>query len=57
MIWLSDHDAEMQRRVYDDASTFHELRGLWKIMHDYASEFTTPRERLAAADRLRALLD
>ena len=52
-----DHDAEMRRRVYDDAATFHELRRLWKIMHDYGSTFTTPKERLAAADALRAALD
>ena len=54
---ISDHEAEMVRRVYADAETYHEVRAAWRILHDYGSEFTTPRERLAAGDRLRELLD
>jgi hypothetical protein len=42
---ISDHEAELQRRVYEDAATFHEVRGLWRIMQDHAGLFTTPDER------------
>lgn len=41
----------------DDAATLAELRRLWKVMHDYGSTFTTPKERLDAAERFRSLLD
>ena len=54
---ISDHEAELQRRVYTDAETYHEVRAAWRILHDYGSKFTTPKERLAAGDRLRDLLD
>ena len=54
---ITDHAAEMVSRVYADAATYHELRKLWKVIHDYGSEFTTARERLAAGERLRSLLD
>jgi hypothetical protein len=53
---ISDHEAEMVRRVYADAEAFHEVRAAWRIVHDYGGTFTTPEERLAAGEMLRQRL-
>lgn len=54
---MTDAVAREQQRAHEDAATLAEVRRLWRIVHDYGSTFSTPRERLAAGDRLRSLLD
>ena len=52
----SDSLAADLHRAHEDALTLAEVRRLWAQVHDYGSTFTTPRERLAAGERLRDLL-